>query len=70
MSFSDSFPSCPTPNNGGKGNGKKKGKGKDKNNDFGGSDNNSTGSNTLVWPSFYNPRIGTILMWPGMCPPQ
>jgi hypothetical protein len=56
MSFSDSFPSCPTPNNGDKGNGKKKGKGKDKNNDFGGSDNNSTGSNTLVWP--------------GMCPPQ
>jgi hypothetical protein len=23
-----------------------------------------------VWPSFYNPWTGTILMWPGMRPPQ
>jgi hypothetical protein len=48
----------PTLNNGGKGKGKHKGKGKDKNNIFGGYGNNNRGSNTPVWPSFYNPWMG------------
>jgi hypothetical protein len=70
VSSNGPFPSCPTRNNGGKGKDKGEGKGKAKNNDSGGSGNNSRGSNTPVWPSFYNPCTGTNSMWPGMRPPQ
>jgi hypothetical protein len=52
--------------------GKGKGKGKGKNNDSSGSGNNNGNNNrgTPAWPSFYNPLTDTILMWPGMRPPQ
>jgi hypothetical protein len=67
MSSGGPSPSYPHPNNGDKGKGKGKGWRKGKNN---GSDNNSKGSNTPAWPSFYNLWINTITIWSGMRLPQ
>jgi hypothetical protein len=65
-------PSCPQPQQRRQRQVKGNGKGKGRNNGFGGSGNNSV-NNTMgapAWPSFYNPRTGTISMWPGMRPLQ